>query len=51
FISLDLTSGYWQVEVKEKDKEKTVFITKYSLYEFNVIPFGLSNASPHFKNL
>jgi len=44
FSSVDMFSGYWQVELKEEDKEKTAFSTPYGLYEFNVMPFGLCGA-------
>ncbi|UYV63434.1 K02A2.6-like [Cordylochernes scorpioides] len=44
FSAIDLRSGYWQVEVEERDKEKTAFTTAHGLYEFNVMPFRLCNA-------
>ena len=46
-----IASGYWQLEMAEKDKEKTVFSMVAGLYQFNVMPFGLCNALAKFERL
>jgi predicted aspartyl protease len=49
FSSMDLACGYWQIPVKERDKPKTAFVTKSGLYEFNTLPFGITNAPSTFE--
>jgi hypothetical protein len=51
FSSIDLASGYWQIEMDEEDKEKTAFTCHIGLFEFNVMPFGLKNAPPTFQRM
>ena len=51
FTSLDLKSGYWQVLMDEKDKEKTAFACHRGLFEFNVMPFGLTSAPAVLQEL
>lgn len=49
FSTIDLQSAYMQLEVAEEDRHKTAFITKYGLFEYLVMPFGLCNAPSTFQ--
>ena len=49
FTTLDMASGYYQLEVAEEDRDKTAFVTKYGLFSFHRMPFGLCNAPATFS--
>jgi transposase InsO family protein len=51
FSSLDLRSGYWQVEILPDDRDKTAFVTRRGQFRFKVLPFGLCNAVGLFQRL
>ncbi len=48
---MDLKTGFDQIRVKPEDIEKTAFNTKYSQFEYLVMPMGLCNAPATFQSL
>ena len=51
FSTLDLASGYWQVELDEEAQKKSAFVVRGGLYRWRVMPFGLCGAPSTFERL
>jgi hypothetical protein len=51
FLKVDLCSGYHQINIHLEDVPKTAFSTRFELYEYLVISFGITNAPAHFMYL
>ena len=52
YISMfDLAKGYWQVPMTKEDQENMPFSSPRGLYQFTVMPFGLSVALAMFQDM
>src|SRR3954468_7208070 len=51
FLKMDLRLGYHQIKIRNEEIPKTTFTTRYGLYEYTVMSFGLTNAPATLSRL
>lgn len=51
FTKIDLCKGYWQIPMREQDKDLTSFVTPDGLYRFKVMAFGMINSAATFNRM
>jgi hypothetical protein len=51
FSKIDLRSAYHQLKIRECDIPKIAFVSRYGLYEYTLVSFGLTNAPAYFMYL
>ena len=51
FSALNLTSGYYYIELGKASQAKLTFVTPFGKWEFNMVPFGLAQALAYFQAL
>jgi hypothetical protein len=51
FFKIDLRMGYHQLKIRDSDIPKTAFISRYSMYVYIMMSFGLTNAPAYFMYL
>lgn len=49
FIRSDCNCGYWQVEIREEDRDKTIFTSPHGMERYTRMPFGLKNGRTTFQ--
>lgn len=49
FTTIDLTSGFWQIEIEPESREKTAFATPFGKFEYTRMAMGLTNGPPTFQ--
>jgi hypothetical protein len=51
FTTLNLTTAYWQIKLRNKNKPKMAFLIRKGQYQFRVMLFGLNNILATFQKL
>ena len=51
YTALDINSAFWAMPIREKDREKTAFITRRGHWQWKILPFGYKNSPAIFQRV